>query len=87
MDRLKQETINHIVDSSVPERLSIEARPPITDDHAAHIVQLTRWGQTSLAADHLLFPEINGALANTVSGVIRELNILFVSAKPASKRF
>ena len=82
MDRLKQETINHIVDSSVPERLSIEARPPITDDHAAHIVQLTRWGQTSLAADHLLFPEINGALANAVSGVIREINILFVSAKP-----
>jgi hypothetical protein len=82
MDRLKQETINHIVDSSAPERLSIESRPPITDDHAAHIVQLTRWGQTSLAADHLLFPEINGALANTVSGVIRELNILFVTAKP-----
>jgi hypothetical protein len=82
MDRLKQETINRIVDSSVPERLSIEARPPITDDHAAHIIQLTRWGQTSLAADHLLFPEINGALANAVSGVIRELNILFVSAKP-----
>ncbi len=82
MDRLKQETINNIVDSSVPERLSIEVRPPITDDHAAHIVQLTRWGQTSLAADHLLFPEINGALANAVSGVIRELNILFVSAKP-----
>jgi hypothetical protein len=82
MDRLKQETINHIVDSSVPEKLSIEARPPITDDHAAHMVQLTRWGQTSLAADHLLFPEINGALIDAVAGVIRELNILFVSAKP-----
>ena len=82
MDRLKQETIDHIVDSSVPDKLSIEARPPITDDHAAHIVQLTRWGQTTLAADHLLFPEINGALANAVSGMIRALNILFVSARP-----
>ena len=82
MARVNQETINQIVNSSVPERLSLDARPPITDDHAAHITQLTQWGQTSLAADHLLFPEINGALTKTVSGVIRRLNILFVSAKP-----
>ena len=46
------------------------------------MIQLTQWGQTSLAADHLLFPEINGALAQTVSGVIRGLNILFASARP-----
>ena len=85
MDRVNQETINRIVSSSLPERLSLEARPPITDDHAAHVIQLTQWGQTSLAADHLLFPGINGALAKTVSGVIRGLNILFVSAKPLPK--
>ncbi|HSB05529.1 MAG TPA: hypothetical protein VLK23_10060 [Thermodesulfobacteriota bacterium] len=82
MNRVNQETINQRVNSSAPQRLSLVERPPITDDHAAHIIQLTQWGQTSLAADHLLFPEINGALANTVSGVIRGLNIHFVSSKP-----
>ena len=83
MNRLTQETINQIVNSSAPQRLSLTDRPPVTDDHAAHILQLTQWGQTSLAADHLLLPEINGALADTVSGVIRGLNILYVSSKPS----
>ena len=45
---LTQETINQIVNSSAPQRLSLTDRPPITDDHAAHILQLTQWGQTSL---------------------------------------
>jgi len=81
MKGLTQEKINQIVNSSVPERLSLEERPPITNDHVAHIIQLTQWGQTPLAADHLLFPEINGVLAKTVSGVIRQLNILFVVSK------
>ncbi len=70
MKALTQETINQIVNLSHPERLSLEARPPITDDHVAHILQLTQWGQTNLAADHLLFPEMNGILSKTVSGVI-----------------
>jgi hypothetical protein len=67
---------------SVPERLSLETRPPITDDHVAHILQLTLWGQTNLAADHLLFSEMNGMLSKTVSGAIRRLNILFHQSKP-----
>ena len=82
MKALTQETINQIVNLSHPERLSLEARPPITDDHVAHVLQLTEWGQTNLAADHLLFPERNGILPQTVSGVIRELNILFTLSKP-----
>jgi hypothetical protein len=85
MARVDQETINQIVSSSIPERLSLDRRPPIPDDHSAHMIQLTQWGQTSLAADHLLFPEINGSLTKTVSGVIRRLNIQFVSAKPVPK--
>ena len=85
MEHLKQETVDQIVGTSVAQRLSSGARPPITDDHAAHIIQLTRWGQTGLAADHLLFPEINGSLAGTVSGLIRGLNILFASSKPAER--
>ena len=80
--RVTQTLIDQIVQSNGPERLSPEGRPPITDDHVAHICQLAQIGQTSLAADHLLFPEINGILPKTVSGVIRELNILFFQSRP-----
>jgi hypothetical protein len=81
MKALSQEIINQIVNSSSPERLSLEETPPITDDHVAHILQLTQMGQTTLAADHLLFPEINEMLSKIVSGVIRKLNILFNASK------
>jgi hypothetical protein len=45
------------------------------------MVQLTGWGQTTLAADHLLFPEVNGCLPGVVAGVIRQLNIQFAGAR------
>ena len=80
--RVTQNLIDQMVQSNGPERLSLEGRPPITDDHVAHICQLAQIGQTSLAADHLLLPEINGILPKTVSGVIRELNILFFQSRP-----
>ncbi len=60
MKDITQETINQLANSSCPERLCLETKPPINDDHVAHIVQLTQSGQTSLAADHLLFPEMKG---------------------------
>jgi hypothetical protein len=82
MKGITQEAINQLVNSSRPERLSLETTPPINDDHAAHIIQLTQSGWTSLAADHLLFPEINERLCETVSAVIRQLNILFYTASP-----
>jgi len=82
MKGMTQETINQSVNSSFPERLSLGDWPPITDDHVAHVLQLTRMGQTSLAADHLLFPEMNGILPKIVSGVIRKLNIVFATSKP-----
>jgi len=82
MKGMTQETINQFVNSSLPERLSLGAWPPITNDHVAHISQLTRMGHTCLAADHLLFPEMNGVLSKIVSGVIRKLNILFITSKP-----
>jgi hypothetical protein len=74
--------MNQIVSLGYPERLSLEKRPPITNDHVVHILQLTQMGQTTLAADHLLFPEINEMLSRIVSGVIRKLNILFSESKP-----
>jgi hypothetical protein len=78
---LKQEQIDQIVAASQPERLSGPGKHPIPSDHAAHVVQLTGWGQTTLAADHLLFPELNGFLPGVVAGVIRQLNIRFVGAR------
>jgi hypothetical protein len=84
MKGITQETIHQLVNSSCPERLCLETKPPINDDHVAHIVQLTQSGQTSLAADHLLFPEMNGRLSKTVSGVIRQLGIRFYEARPLS---
>lgn len=78
---LTQEQIDAIVANSRPERLSDPNKHPIPSDHAAHIVQLTGWGQTTLAADHLLFPELNGALPDVVAGVIRQLNIQFAQAR------
>ena len=85
MKVVTQETIHQLVNSSRPERLSLETKPPINDDHTAHIIQLTESGWTSLAADHLLFPEINEKLCETVSAVIRQLNILFYTARPLAE--
>ena len=77
----KQEQIDQIVAASQPERLLGPGKHPIPSDHAAHVVQLAGWGQTTLAADHLLFPELNGFLPGVVAGIIRQLNIQFVGAR------
>jgi len=83
MTPISQKRIEDIVHAGIPERLSLEARPPITEDHVAHLCQLTQMGQTCLAADHLLFPEKKGFLAATVTGTIRALNISFYQSKLA----
>lgn len=76
-----QEEIQAIVASSRPGRLSDPAKRPIPEDHVAHVVQLTSWGHSALAADHLLFPEITGVLPAVVGGVIRTLNIHVAAAR------
>ena len=78
---LTQEQVDQIVAGSQPERLSDAARRPIPGDHAAHVVQLALWGHPTLAADHLLFPELTGSLPAVVAGVIRQLNIRFAQAR------
>jgi len=78
---LTQEQIEQIVASSRPERLADPAKRPIPWDHAAHAVQLALWGHPTLAADHLLFPELTGALPAVVAGVIRQLNVRFAQAR------
>jgi hypothetical protein len=76
-----QEQIEQIVAGSQPERLSDAAKRPIPEDHAAPVVQLALWGHPTLAADHLLFPEITGSLPAVVGGVIRQLNIRFARSR------
>jgi len=82
MKATAQETINRIVELSLPESLSLKESPPIPDDHVAHLLSLVRMGQTTLASDHLLFPEINGRLSEIVGGFIRRLNLLFSLSRP-----
>ncbi|MBS3906037.1 MAG: hypothetical protein KGZ49_03280 [Syntrophaceae bacterium] len=82
MKAIAQETINRIVELSLSESLSLKERPPVPDDHVAHLISLVQWGQTTLASDHLLFPEINGRLSETVGGLVRKLNLLFFLARP-----
>ncbi|MDR7520696.1 MAG: hypothetical protein QN123_14165, partial [Armatimonadota bacterium] len=77
---MTQEQIQAVVAASRPERLADPGRHPIPGDHVAHVIQLTSWGHCALAADHLLFPEITGALPAVVSGVIRQLNLQFAAA-------
>jgi hypothetical protein len=78
---LTQEQIEQIVADTQPERLSDPAKRPIPGDHAAHVVQLALWGHPTLAADHLLFPELTGALPTVVAGVIRQLNLRFAQSR------
>ena len=78
---LTQEQVEQIVASSQPERLADPAKRPIPEDHAAHVAQLALWGHPSLAADHLLFPELTGSLPAVVAGVIRQLNIRFAQSR------
>lgn len=85
MKRITQKEINKIVQEKRPEPLSLGESPPIFWDHSAHLFELTRMGQTTLAADHLLFPEINGELSKTVGDFIRRLHPLFVTSRPISK--
>jgi hypothetical protein len=70
-----QDHIDRIVAESRPERLSGPGKRPLPGDHVGHVVQLVGWGQTTLAADHLLFPELTGALPAVVGGIVRQLTI------------
>src|SRR3989304_4340537 len=76
-----QEQVQAVVAATRPERLSDPEKPPILHDHIAHIVQLAGWGHATLAADHLLFPEIVGGHPMVVGGVIRQLSLRFVEAR------
>ncbi|MBM4340723.1 MAG: hypothetical protein FJ110_14415 [Deltaproteobacteria bacterium] len=82
MKKGSRASIEQIVESSLPQPLSIKERPPLLDDHVNHLYSLVQWGQTTLASDHLLFPEINGRLYETVGGFIRRLNLLFFNSRP-----
>lgn len=85
MEKITQERINKIVQETRPKPLSITENPPLMEDHSTHLFELTRMGQTTLAADHLLFPEINGQLSKTMGDFIRRLHLLFITSRPLPK--
>ena len=66
-----------------PESLTGPGKAPNSNDHAANAVQLVEWGHTRLAADHLLFPELEGELAEQVAAVLRQLNYRFALGRLA----
>ena len=68
-----------------PESLTGPGKSPIAGDHAANVVQLVEWGQTHLAADHLLFPELNDSLAAVAASAIRQLNYRFALGRLTGK--
>lgn len=74
--------VSRIIELRWPKELSLTECPPVHDDHSAHLFSLIRRGQATLAADHLLFPEINGRLAESVGGLIRHLNGSFFLSRP-----
>ncbi len=82
---MTQERIHKIVQENRPQPLSIPEKPLIFEDHSTHLFDLTRMGQTTLAADHLLFPEISGRLSKTIGDFIRRLHLLFVTSRPLPK--
>jgi hypothetical protein len=86
MARMTQEEVQAIVAAARPERLSDPGKRPIPDDHVTHIIQLALWGHTTLAADHLLFPEIGDALPSVVGGVIRRLGLRVAGAAGDAER-
>ncbi len=67
---MKQD-INDIVLNTKPEELS----EPESLDHAEHVVLLALEGNTGVAADHLLHPEMKGNLLETIGNVTRQLNL------------
>lgn len=66
----------------VPESLTGAGKSPAARDHVENAMRLIEWGHPRLAADHFLFPEINGLLPACMSGVLRRLHIAFSMAAP-----
>lgn len=67
---MKQD-IKDIVLNTRPEELY----EPESLDHAEHVVLLALDGNTGVAADHLLHPEIKGNLVEIVGNITRQLNL------------
>jgi hypothetical protein len=81
---LDQKAVAQIVSQSRQRSLSQADLSPIPEDHVAQMVQLVVAGQAHLAADHLLFADSSELLRELVSGLIRQLNVRFFSARIAT---
>ena len=66
--------VKEILSSAMPEELEF---PPLSEDHAGHVVYLALKGYPKLAADHLLCEEMRGHLKEVVGNIVRQLNLEF----------
>jgi hypothetical protein len=78
---MKMAEVRSIVLETRPEKL---VYPVQSLDHCEHVTRTALEGHPQLAADHLLSKEMQGRLTETVSGVIRQLNLEFIRSKVAS---
>ncbi len=72
--------ISDLIFNFTQEKELSDYKPAVTN-HAENTCFLTSIGYTKLAADHLLFPQLNENLVATISEVIRILNINFERCK------
>jgi hypothetical protein len=71
-----KDRVGEILMNAEPEALS----ETCSTDHSGHIASLALSGNSGLAADHLLHPEMNGHVVETIGNVVRRLNLVFVDA-------
>lgn len=74
--------IKEMIAGRTPENLAGPGCSPARHDHVENVMRLVRWGHPQLAADHLLFPELNGSLSEIMGGVLRRINVEFTCAAP-----
>jgi len=80
-----QSEVREAANSMSAESLTSSGKSPIIGDPASNAAQLVEWGWPRLAADHFLFPDLNGRLTETVSNAFRRLSYRFaLSALKAS---
>ncbi|HPI77909.1 MAG TPA: hypothetical protein PLK80_14345, partial [bacterium] len=80
-----QNEVREAANSMSAESLTSHGKSPIIGDPASNAAQLVEWGWPRLAADHFLFPDLNGRLTETVSNAFRSLSYRFaLSALKAS---
>ncbi len=72
--------VKQVIAAAVPAPLTLGEGFQPDEDHAAGAVKLTLAGQTHVAADHFLFPELAEVAAEIIGESIRRLNLALAGA-------